>query len=242
MKDNLQDLIKHTHGLGVIDLIKVVGTDKETKITALADDRTVVIEGVMQNPVADFIGTFGMPNLGKLQTILGFDEYDENAKITVTRKKDEDDTPVSINFETKTGDFINVYRLMSKVIAEEKIQNVKFKVPKWDVEFEPTIAGIQRLKKQAQANSEELHFTTKTDGSDLKIYFGDHSTHSGNFVFQPDVNGTLGRAWKWPVKVFLSIMDLPGDKNVKFSDQGACEITVDSGIAVYRYIMPGITK
>jgi len=243
MKDNLQDLIKHTYGLGNIDLIKIVGTDKETKIAALADDRTVVIEGVMHSPVADFIGTFGMPNLGKLQTILGFDDYDENAKISVTRtKKDDESVPTAIHFETKSGDFVNDYRLMSKVIVEEKIQNVKFKVPKWDIEFEPTIAGIQRLKKQAQANSEELHFITKTDGNDLKIYFGDHSTHSGNFVFQPQVNGSMSRAWKWPVKVFLSIMDLPGDKNVKFSEQGACEITVDSGIAVYRYILPGITK
>lgn len=243
MKDNLQDLIKHTYGLGNIDLIKVVGTDKETKIAALAEDRTVVIEGVMKTPVADFIGTFGMPNLGKLQTILGFDDYDENAKITVTRQnKDSEVIPTTIHFETKSGDFINDYRLMSKVIVEEKVQNVKFKTPKWDIEFEPTVAGIMRLKKQAQANSEEQHFTTKTDKSDLKIYFGDHSSHSGNFVFQPSISGSLSRAWKWPVKVFLSIMDLPGDKSVKISDQGACEITVDSGIAVYRYILPGLSK
>ena len=243
MKDNLQDLIKYTYGLGVIDLIKVVGTDKETKISALSEDRTVVVEGVMQTPVAEFIGTFGMPNLGKLQTILGFDDYDEHAKITVTTVNREGATiPSAIHFETKAGDFVNDYRLMSKAIVEEKVQNVKFKTPKWDVEFEPTIAGIQRLKKQSQANNEEQHFVIKTEGKDLKIYFGDHSTHSGNFVFQHDVNGTLSRGWKWPVKVFLSIMDLAGDKNVKISDAGACEITVNSGIAEYRYILPGLSK
>ena len=243
MKDNLQDLIKYTYGLGVIDLIKVVGTDKETKISALSEDRTVVVEGVMQTPVAEFIGTFGMPNLGKLQTILGFDDYDENAKISVTTVNREGaNVPSAIHFETKAGDFVNDYRLMSKAIVEEKVQNVKFKTPKWDVEFEPTVAGIQRLKKQSQANSEEQHFVIKTEGKDLKIYFGDHSTHSGNFVFQHDVNGTLSRGWKWPVKVFLSIMDLAGDKNVKISDAGACEITVNSGIAEYRYILPGLSK
>ena len=243
MKDNLQDLIKYTYGLGVIDLIKVVGTDKETKISALSEDRTVVVEGVMQTPVAEFIGTFGMPNLGKLQTILGFDDYDENAKITVTTVNREGASiPAAIHFETKAGDFVNDYRLMSKAIVEEKVQNVKFKTPKWDVEFEPTIAGVQRLKKQASANNEEQHFVIKTEGKDLKIYFGDHSTHSGNFVFQHDVSGALSRGWKWPVKVFLSIMDLAGDKNVKISDAGACEITVNSGIAEYRYILPGLSK
>lgn len=243
MKDNLQDLIKHTYGLGVIDLIKIVGSDKETKITALSEDKTVVVEGTTNTPVADFIGTFGMPNLNKLQTILGFDDYDENAKISVTRvNKDGEDVPTAIHFETKASDFVNDYRLMSKVIVEEKVPPVKFKGAKWDVEFEPTVAGIMRLKKQAQANSEEAHFVTKTDKNDLRIYFGDHSSHSGHFVFQGGVNGSLSRAWKWPVKVFLSIMDLPGDKTVKISDQGACEITVDSGISVYRYLMPGLSK
>jgi hypothetical protein len=37
-------------------------------------------------------------------------------------------------------------------------------------------------------------------------------------------------------------MDLPGDKTVKISDQGAAEITVDSGLAVYSYILPAMSK
>jgi hypothetical protein len=131
---------------------------------------------------------------------------------------------------------------MSQAIIEEKVRNVTFKGATWDVEFEPTVAGIMRLKMQAQANSEELNFTTKTEGGDLKIFFGDPSTHSGNFVFQPMVTGELTRAWHWPVKVFLSIMDLPGDKTVRISDQGAAQITVDSGYTVYEYLLPAQAK
>ena len=240
MKDNLQDLIQYTHGLGVIELIKVNGTDKQTVISAIAEDKSVVVEGTFKTPSADFIGTFGMPNLGKLKTILGFDDYDEHAKINVTQNKDG--VPSAIHFETKAGDFVNDYRLMAKAVVEEKVKNVTFKGAKWDVEFEPTVAGIMRLKKQAQANSEENNFTTKTDKGDLKIYFGDPSTHSGNFVFQPNVSGSLSRAWQWPVKVFLAIMDLPGEKTVRISDQGATEITVDSGLATYRYLLPAQAK
>jgi hypothetical protein len=99
-----------------------------------------------------------------------------------------------------------------------------------------------RLKKQASANSEELNFKTKTENGDLKIYFGDPSTHSGNFVFQPGVSGNLTRPWQWPVKVFLAIMDLPGDKTVRISDAGAAEITVDSGIATWQYLLPAQAK
>lgn len=243
MKDYLQDLITHTHGLGVVDLIKVTGTDQETAINAIAEDKSVVVSGKFKNPSVDFVGTFGMPNLGKLKTILGFDEYDENAKITVTRQnKDGVDVPTTIHFETKGSDFINDYRLMSKAIVEEKVKSVLFKGVAWNVEFEPTIAGILRLKKQATANSEEPNFTAKTDNGDLKIYFGDPSTHSGNFVFHSGVTGTLNKPWMWPVKVFQSIMDLPGDKTVRIADAGACEITVDSGLAVYTYLLPAQAK
>jgi len=240
MKDNLQDLIQYVHGLGVVELIKVNGTDKQTVISAIAEDKSVVVEGTFHNPSLDFIGTFGMPNLGKLKTILGFDDYDEHAKINVTSNKDG--VPSAVHFETKAGDFVNDYRLMAKAIVEEKVKNVTFKGAAWNVEFEPTVAGIMRLKKQASANSEENNFTCKTDKGDLKIYFGDASTHSGNFVFHPDVQGTLSRAWQWPVKVFLAIMDLPGTKTVRISDQGAAEITVDSGLATYRYLLPAQAK
>ena len=243
MKDNLQDLIQYTHGLGVIDLVKITGTDKETTINAVAEDKSVIVSGTMKAPISEFKGVFGMPNLSKLRTILSFDDYDDTAKLSVTRvNKDGEDVPSAIHFETAGGDFVNDYRLMAKVIAEDKVKNVTFKGANWNVEFEPTISGIMRLKKQAAANSEENNFTTKTDNGDLKIYFGDPSTHSGNFVFQPKVSGTLSRAWQWPVKVFLSIMDLPGDKTVRISDQGAAEITVDSGLATYRYLLPAQAK
>ena len=81
MKDNLQDLIQHTFSLGCVDLIKITGTDTETQMNAVAEDKTVIISGTFNNPNSEFIGVFGMPNLGKLKTILGFDDYDEHAKI-----------------------------------------------------------------------------------------------------------------------------------------------------------------
>lgn len=243
MKDTLKDLIEHTHGLGCVELIKVTGTDKETSIAGVAEDKSVIVHGTFANPVADFIGTFGMPNLGKLKTIIGFEDYDDTSTINVTRvQKDGSDVPSAIHFETKIGDFVNDYRLMAKSIIDEKVKNVTFKGATWNVEFEPTIAGVMRLKRQSSANSEESNFVTKVENGDLKIYFGDASTHSGNFVFQPGVTGTLTRTWLWPVKQFLSIMDLVGDKKVRIADAGAMEITVDSGVAVYTYLLPAQAK
>jgi len=131
---------------------------------------------------------------------------------------------------------------MASEIVNEKLKTVKFKGVNWHITFEPTVASIQRLKMQASANAEEVNFQAKTENGDLKFFFGDHSTHAGNFVFQHGVEGQLKRSWAWPIKTFISIMDLQGDKVVKISDDGAAMITVDSGLAVYNYILPAQSK
>jgi hypothetical protein len=243
MKDILQDLIQYT-SLGNIELIKIVGTDTETNVSAMPDDKSVIINGKFANPCADFIGTFGMPNLGKLKTILGFDDvYDEHSNITVTRKdRDGVSTPDTIHFATKTGDFVNDYRLMAKSIVEEKVKTVLFRGANWNVEFEPSVNGITRLKKQQSANSEEPTFTTKVENGELKIYFGDVSSHSGNFVFQSGITGSLTNAMKWPVAPVVAILSLPGDKKMRISDAGVMEITVNSGLGLYSYLLPQLTK
>lgn len=240
MRDNLLDLVEHTHDLGCIDLVKITGDDKSTVIAGLAEDKSVVIEGAFVNPVAEFIGNFGMPNLNKLKILLNLAEYREDAKLSITRK----DTGVSdgINFENKSGDFKNNYRFMASEIINEKLKTVKFKGVNWHIEFEPTVAAIQRLKMQASAHADEVNFQAKTENGDLKFYFGDHSTHAGNFVFHPGVQGTLKRTWSWPIKTVISILDLTGDKVFRISDDGAAQITVNSGLAVYNYILPAQSK
>jgi hypothetical protein len=240
MKDHLLDLVEHTLKLGCIDLVKITGDDKSTVISGIAEDRSVVVEGAFAAPVADFIGNFGMPNLPKLRILLSLPEYQENAKLTITRK--DTGAPDGINFENANGDFKNNYRFMASEIVNEKLKTVKFKGVNWNIEFTPTVSAIQRLKMQAQANAEEPNFTARTDNGDLKFSFGDHSTHSGNFVFHPGVSGTLKRAWAWPITTVISILDLTGDKTFKISDDGAAMITVDSGLAVYNYILPAQSK
>ena len=240
MRDHLLDLVEHTYDLGCIDLIKITGDDQSTQIAGLAEDLSVVVQAQYNNPVPEFIGTFGMPNLGKLKTLLNLQEYKEDAKLAIT--KGSTGEPDGIAFENKVGDFKNTYRFMSSQIVTDKLKTPKFKGVNWHIEFVPTVASIMRLKMQMSANAEEPNFQAKTENGDLKFFFGDHSTHAGNFVFQSDVNGQLKRAWAWPAKQFVSIMDLTGDKVVRISDDGAAQITVDSGLAVYNYILPAQSK
>jgi len=106
MRDHLLDIVKNTYGLGIIDLVKVSGTDAETNIEALAEDRSVIVQAKLNGPVAEFIGTFGMPNLGKLNTILGIPEYKDNAKISLTKQdRNGEQVAVGLHFENAAGDF-----------------------------------------------------------------------------------------------------------------------------------------
>jgi hypothetical protein len=240
MRDYLLDLVEHTFDLGFIDLIKIDGSDQATTVDSISEDLSVVIKAEFINPIPEFIGTFGMPNLAKLKTVLNLHEYRENAKLSISKQADGE--LEGINFENATGDFKNSYRFMKANIINAKLRKSTFNTPAWHIEFEPTNASIQRLKWQMSANTEEPNFNAKTENGDLKFFFGDHSSHAGNFVFHSGITGQLKRNWAWPAKQFASIMDLSGDKIVRISDDGAAQITVNSGLAVYNYIIPAQSK
>jgi hypothetical protein len=243
MKDFLQDLVAHTHSLGFLPLVKVSSTTEETSIESMAEDRSVILNAKTKEPIENLEGVFGMPDLNKLDIHLKCPEYKENFTIdVVTQNRNGEDIPTGLHFTNGTGDFENDYRFMNSDIINEKMKSVKFKGTKWDIEFTPTMASIQKLKFQSAAHTEEKVFQVSTDNNNLVFKFGDATTHSGSFVFQAGVEGKLRQSWSWPVTQVQSILNLTGDKTVCIADVGALKITVDSGIAVYEYILPAQSK
>jgi hypothetical protein len=243
MKDILTDIVAHTHSLGILPLVKITGEDDSTVIESMAEDRSVILSAKTKTPVKEFVGVFGMPNLDKLNLHLKNPEYKENAKIDVVNAERNGNTvPVGLHFENAAKDFVNDYRFMNADIINEKLKTVKFKGTTWDIEFEPSLASVGRLKLQAQAHSEETVFQVKTEKENLIFSFGDASTHAGSFTFQSGVKGKLKQNWAWPVSQVMSILNLDGDKTVRIADAGAMMITVDSGLATYDYILPAQSK
>jgi hypothetical protein len=241
MKDILQDIVAHTNKLGFLNIVKITGTEDKTLVDSMADDRSVIMYSETTNPYPDMIGTFGMPQLDKLRYLLDGKEYQEDAKIEVTMADRNGDTiPVGLHFENKDGDFKNDYRFMNQDIINEKLKTVKFRGVKWDVEVEPTVAAIQRFQFQAGANTEHTTFLAKTDGDKLIFTFGDVSSHGGEFVFATGVTGKVNKTWTWPVSSILAILKIADANNAKmsFSNEGAMQITLDSGLAIYKYIIP----
>jgi len=241
MKDILQDIVSHTQNLGFLTTVKVSGSEEKTVINSMADDKSVIMEAETASPYPQMIGTFGMPQLNKLKYLLEGAEYKEDAKIEITTADRNGDTvPVGIHFENKNGDFKNDYRFMLAEVINEKLKTVKFRGVRWDVEIEPTVAAVQRFNFQAGANPEHPTFLARTENGNLKFVFGDASTHGGEFVFATDVTGKLQRGWTWPVMPILSILKIADVNTTKMSlsDEGAIQITLDSGLATYRYIIP----
>ena len=243
MKDILQDIVAHTYQLGIISLVKITGSSGETLVESMAEDRSVIISAKTATPVSEFDGVFGMPNLDKLKFLLNCEEYKEDAKIGVVEaERNGTVIPTGLHFVNQTQDFQNDYRFMNTEIINEKLKSVKFKGTSWDVEFEPNVTSITRLKYQSQAHSDEVTFQVKTDKDNLVFSFGDASSHAGEFVFHSNVGGKLKHSWAWPVTQVMSILALSGNKTMKISDAGAMMITVDSGMATYDYILPAMSK
>lgn len=236
MRDYLLDIIKNTFSLGKVPLIKIVGTQEETKISAVADERLFVVNARLHNPNPDFIGRFGMPNLSRLLSTLNTEEYREDAKITVVREKNQ---PTGINFENKAGDFKNYYRFMDSVVVDQMLPDLTFSGATWHVEIEPTVQGIQRMKFQsANTGNDDNIFYVKTDANNNVVFkFGDPASVNGEFVFYPGASGTLRNERAYSSTAVLNILSLNGDKTMKFSNDGVVMITVDSGLAVYNYIL-----
>jgi len=242
MKDILQDIVAHTHALGFLSLVKV-NAEEGTTVESMAEDRSVILSASAHAPVAEFKGVFGMPNLDKLALHLKNPEYKDSAKIDVVEAERNGETiPTHIHFENAAGDFQNDYRFMNKAIIEEKLKTVKFKGASWNVTFSPSMASIARMKLMSAAHSEEPTFNVTTKDSNLVFSFGDASTHAGEFVFEHGVEGTLQHTWSWPVAQVQAILNLDGDATMSISDQGAMQISVDSGMVKYDYILPAQSK
>lgn len=240
MKEILQDIVSHTHNLGFLNLVKIIGDNKTIKIDSIADDRSVVMLAETAGPVPELEGSYGMAQMNKLKFLLDLEEYKENAKMTVVKDdRNDEEIPIGINFENEAGDFKNHYSFMNFDIVSNKIKAMTFRGATWDIEVTPSLQAINRFKYQAAANSEHTTFIFKTENGDLKCIFGTENTFNGEFVFATGVKGKINKSVTWPVANVLSILKI-ADTNkctLSIADGKAIQITLDSGLATYKYVI-----
>lgn len=242
MRDCLLDIMKNTCAIEQINLLKITGTKTSTTVEAIAENNSVILQAKLKNPMPEFADmVIGLPNISKLRSILGVQEYKENGTITLTWKTTDTGTsvPDGLQFNNERGDFTNTYRFMGSTVVAEKSKSVEFNnPPKWVIDFEPTNASIIRFKTQAFIHKEETNFKVGLVGSDLIISFGDHSNHAGKFVIQQNVKCILPPKCLWPVSAVLEILALSGSKRISISSGSLLKITVDTDLCTYNYLLP----
>lgn len=245
-RDVVQDIVKHTAGLGFITSVKVTGTDTETTLDAMDSDRTVILQAKLHNAVPEFAGEFGLGNLGFLSGVSSLSNYqaDDATVDVISRERNGVTAPDHLLFKDVSGN-TDQYRFMSKEIVEQTLQTVKFKGVQWDVTFEPTKAKVSELQQVASIyGGIEPNFTVKTQDGNLVVTVGaSDGSFTGKRTFANNVAGELNEGYAWPLSQVLAILKLgmSGACVMQISKKGALMISVDSGIGKYDYILPALT-
>lgn len=256
----LQDLVKFTTGLG-INHVKVSGEDGTVTIEGVKDaNKTLVIKGKFLKPVDELEGVCGLSDLEWLANYVN--AYKAKGDTATVVRKDityfenvvdddgnlvfgEDGNPEQqsstknliqeINFKrTTTPKMNNVYRVMNVRMIDSQ---PKFGGINWDIEIEPSTISIETFATQAGFGVEKYFSATTNDDGTLIFNFG----KSASIDFAYDVEGELEREWSWEIKPVLDILKLSSvaECTMHFSSsKGALQLTLNTGLAEYNYIMP----
>ena len=125
IKDIFKDILKHTHALGFVEMVKVSGTDTETTISAMDQDKTVIIQGKLHNPISDFIdATIGLSRMTVIDGLLKFPGFDsDDATVSINKQeRNGEDIPVEVEFKSAEGHNAK-YRFMIFIKPEKNMPN-----------------------------------------------------------------------------------------------------------------------
>ena len=135
IKDTLKDVLRHTHSLGIFEMVKINGTAEETAIETVDADKTVILKATTVNPVPDFVdATVGLSRMSVLDGYLkfpGFDSEDGTVQVT-TQDRNGTEVPVEVEFESVEGTNAH-YRFMLADVINQQLKDIKFKGAEFDV-------------------------------------------------------------------------------------------------------------
>lgn len=243
IKDVFKDVLKHTHGLGIFEMVKITGEVDKTTVETVDADKTVIFKGETHNPVPDFVdSTVGLSRMGVLQGYLqypGFDDEDATIKV-VTQERNGDEVPVEVSFVSKEGNDAN-YRFMLADVINQQLKSIKFKGAEFDVNVVPSDKNLKDLTYfNSVLGTYEANFSPKTNGTDLYFHIGDAGSDRTKIHVSNTIEGEIKGDWRWPLDIVLRILKLSDSGNcvLSINDEGLLQIIVDSGMAKYTYLLP----
>lgn len=243
IKDVFKDVLKHTHGLGIFEMVKITGTLDKTEIETVDAEKTVIFKGETHTAVPDFVdSTIGLSRMGVLQGYLQYPGFDDDgAKIkVVNQERNGVDTPVEVEFTSADGNDAH-YRFMLADVINQQLKAIKFKGAEFDVNIVPTQKNLKDLGYfNTVLGGYEAMFSPKTDGTQLFFHIGDGVSDRTKILISNEIEGTISKDWRWPLDIVLKILRLSDSGNcvMSINDQGLLQIIVDSGLAKYTYLLP----
>jgi hypothetical protein len=241
MKDNIQDLVKYVTSTGFFDKIKVNADSNGVVIEALEKEKDVVLKGSFANPIDGLNGEFGLSNLSLLGHISSDQEFSSKESIleVIYEKKNNEDVPVELKYVNKSKSHIN-YRFMAANLVPPQPKFIK---PEWDVVVKPAKAKIEQFAWAANGLSAyEQYFIPKIENGELKFYIGDANAASqrGAVTFASDLKETFDNKNKWRIEHIQPVLKLAisADCEMAFSSKGVIQITINTGVGVYKFIFP----
>ena len=243
IKDTMKDILRHTHDLGVFEMVKIKGTAEATEVETVDADKTVIFKGEMNNPVVDFVdATVGLSRMGVLKGYLQYPDFEnETATVkVVTQERNGETVPTEVEFVSENGTDAH-YRFMLADVINQQLKDIKFKGAEFDVNIEPSQKMMKDLTYfNTVLAAYEANFSPKTEGGALYFHVGDGGSDRTKILIDNNVDGEITTDWKWPLDVVLKILRLGDNSTVvmSFNNQGLLQLKVDSGYGVYTYLLP----
>ena len=243
IKDTLKDVLKHTHSLGIFEMVKISGTLEETNIETVDADKTVIFKGKTVNPVPDFVSaTVGLSRMSVLDGYLKYPGFDDEAATVAvtTQNRNNEDVPVEVAFTAADGTDAN-YRFMLADVVNQQLKEIKFKGAEFDVNIVPSAKNLKDLSYfNSVLGSFESNFSPRTKDGKLYFHIGDGASDRTKILIAEAVEGELTSEFRWPLDIVLKILRLGDSSNVVMSinSKGLLQIKVHSGLGEYTYLLP----
>lgn len=243
IKNTFKDVLKHTHTLGIFEMVKISGTLEETVIETVDADKTVIVKGKTVNPVADFAdNTVGLSRMSVLDGYLKFPGFDDDAATVrvITQERNGEDVPTEVEFVANDGTNAN-YRFMLAEVINQQLKNIAFKGADFDVNIVPSQKNLKDLAYfNGVLGQFESTFSPRTADGKLYFYIGDGSGDRTKILINDAPDGEVSHEFHWPLDIVLKILRLSESSNVVLSinAKGLLQIVVHSGLSEYTYLLP----
>ena len=241
--DVLHDVTNATRGVK-FEIIKVTGSEKETRFNAMVGGGTIVMKAVTKEPVVEFDGVFGLNNLDILRGYLDiYKSYDETTVVETKMRSQERngvDVKTDILFSAKGQSSAN-YRLTGQA-ALPKVAVLNDM--KWDIVLDNiSKSKISQFTRFAGVLGGTVkNFLPVIKNGKLVFEIGDSSSSvSVAEIEMGEVNGTLNSSYAFPIVEFLTVF---GNNNpsIGLSNKGILMVEFSSDLTDYQFTFMGSNR